>query len=244
MQEITLDGPVLWLLFGLTVTSGVIFGLVPALHGAGGPVDASLRSSGRSSTGSLAVAAPAARARGKPVRRRHAAARGGGTASHQSQRVEAGRSRIRQPQRAHRIDSPAARTVRRARPCHVLLGRDQESSRVAAGRRGVAFADGRPPNDVGNINNFDLEDFPTPPGQSQPVTPWVAVTPEYFRVLGLRCWTGVSSTSVTRSGRTSNPLSWIAHGRERFFPERERRRQAIPAKVDARAVRGRTSSAS
>jgi predicted permease len=49
----------------------------------------------------------------------------------------------------------------------------------------VAFTDGRPPNDVNNFNNLDLEDAPTPPGQSQPVTPWVAVTPDYFRVLGL-----------------------------------------------------------
>jgi putative ABC transport system permease protein len=49
----------------------------------------------------------------------------------------------------------------------------------------VAFADGRPPDDVGNFNNFDLEQFPTAPGQSQPVTPWVAVTPEYFGVMGI-----------------------------------------------------------
>ena len=38
---------------------------------------------------------------------------------------------------------------------------------------------------MNNFNNFDLEDFPAAPGQSQPVTPWLAVTPEYFRVLGL-----------------------------------------------------------
>src|SRR5262249_58802042 len=49
----------------------------------------------------------------------------------------------------------------------------------------VAFADGRPPNDINNFNNFDLEDAPTPPRQSQPVTPWVAVSPEYFPLLGL-----------------------------------------------------------
>jgi putative ABC transport system permease protein len=35
------------------------------------------------------------------------------------------------------------------------------------------------------MNNFDLEESPTPPGQSQPTTPWIAVTPDYFRVLGL-----------------------------------------------------------
>ncbi len=64
---------------------------------------------------------------------------------------------------------------------------DELKRRVEAlpGVSAAAFADGRPPNDVGNSNNFDLEDFPTPPGQSQPVTPWVSVTPEYFRVLGI-----------------------------------------------------------
>src|SRR5206468_899145 len=33
----------------------LLFGLVPAVHGTGGPVDESLRSMGRSSTGSVAV---------------------------------------------------------------------------------------------------------------------------------------------------------------------------------------------
>ena len=55
MQEIALDGPVLGLLVALTAASALLFGLVPAVHGTGGPVDESLRSLGRSSTGSLAV---------------------------------------------------------------------------------------------------------------------------------------------------------------------------------------------
>jgi putative ABC transport system permease protein len=42
-----------------------------------------------------------------------------------------------------------------------------------------------PPNTAGQHNNFDLEQYPTPSGESQPVTPWVAVTPEYARTLGL-----------------------------------------------------------
>jgi predicted permease len=49
----------------------------------------------------------------------------------------------------------------------------------------VAFSDGLPPNNVGNLNNFDLEQYPTRPGQSQPVTPWVSVTADYVRTLGL-----------------------------------------------------------
>ena len=47
-------------------------------------------------------------------------------------------------------------------------------------------ADSRPPVDVWNINNFDLEDRPTPPGGDQPVTPWISVLPDYFRVMGIR----------------------------------------------------------
>jgi hypothetical protein len=49
----------------------------------------------------------------------------------------------------------------------------------------VAYADSLPPSGASNINNFDLEDAPTPPGQSQPSTPWVAVTPAYFRTLSI-----------------------------------------------------------
>ena len=54
-HEIALGGPVLWLLSGLTAASALLFGLVPSVHGSGGPVDESLRSMGRSSTGSVAV---------------------------------------------------------------------------------------------------------------------------------------------------------------------------------------------
>ena len=39
----------------MTVASMLLFGLVPALHGTGGPVDESLRSMSRSATGSAGV---------------------------------------------------------------------------------------------------------------------------------------------------------------------------------------------
>jgi putative ABC transport system permease protein len=79
-----------------------------------------------------------------------------------------------------------------AEPARIIAFYDELKRRVEVlpGVTGVAYADGRPPNDVGNFNNFDLEDFPTPPGQSQPVTPWVGVSPDYFRVLGLELLEG------------------------------------------------------
>ena len=57
--EIALAGRALWVLVAVTAISGAIFGLVPALHGTGGPVDEGLRSLGRSSTGSRACPASA-----------------------------------------------------------------------------------------------------------------------------------------------------------------------------------------
>ena len=50
------------------------------------------------------------------------------------------------------------------------LARDELQRRVGsiAGVSGVTYADSRPPNDVNNHNNFDLEDFPAAAGQSQP----------------------------------------------------------------------------
>ena len=52
--EIRIDAPVLWLMLALALSSAVLFGLVPAVHGTGGTVDAALRSS-RSSTASAGV---------------------------------------------------------------------------------------------------------------------------------------------------------------------------------------------
>jgi len=184
-QEMELGAPVLWLLAGLAACSGLIFGLVPAMHGTGGSVDASLRSLGRSSTGNLAV---------RRLRRALVAAQfaiatpllivaGLLLASlNQLENVDLGfdhRSVI-----TGSVRLPASQYQD---PGRAKVFWDELTRRLAAtpGVAGVAFADGLPPDGVGNINNFDLEDFPAGPGQSQASTPWVATTPEYFRVLGL-----------------------------------------------------------
>ena len=53
--EITLGGRTLAALITVTVLSGLMFGLIPALHGAGGQVGDGLRSLGRAATGNRAV---------------------------------------------------------------------------------------------------------------------------------------------------------------------------------------------
>ncbi|OLC77943.1 MAG: hypothetical protein AUH72_16820, partial [Acidobacteria bacterium 13_1_40CM_4_65_8] len=184
-QEITFDRRVQWLLAAVTAASGLLFGLIPAVHGTGGPVDESLRSMGRSSTGSagvrrlrrvlvgsqFAIATPLLVIAGLLI-----------ASLNELRRVDLGFD-------THNVISGGIQlpTAQYREPERVVQFWEELQRRVATlpGVSVVAFADGRPPNDVGNFNNFDLEDFPTPPGQSQPVTPWVAVTPEYFRLLGL-----------------------------------------------------------
>jgi predicted permease len=216
-QEMGLDGPVLWVLAAVTLASGALFGLVPALHGTGGPVDESLRSMGRSATGSLAV---------RRLRRALVAAQ---FAIATPLLVVAGLLLVSLSELRHvdlgfdtrnvitgAIQLPAAQYPARAG----VAFWDELERRLEAlpGVSAVAFADGRPPDDVGNFNNFDLEDQPAASGQSQPVTPWVAVTPEYFRVLGLPLLDG--RLLDERDSRTEDleavvvDRAWAA----RFFP--------------------------
>jgi putative ABC transport system permease protein len=189
MQEIALSGPALWWLLGVTSASVFLFGLVPAVHGTGGPVDESLRS-GRSATGGLgvrrlrrvlvgtqfAIATPLLVVAGLLLVSLNAL-RGVDLGFDTRNMVSAS---VRLPAAQYREPGP------------IFTFWSELERRLAAlpGVAGVAFADGRPPNGVGNRNNFDLEDRPTPPGQSQPVTPWVAISPDYVRVLGLRLLQG------------------------------------------------------
>ncbi len=183
-QEIALDGPVLGMLIALTAVSAFLFGLLPAMHSTG-KVDESLRSMGRSSTGSVdvrrlrrvlvgsqfAIATPLLVVAGLLL----------GSLN------ELGRVDLGFDSRNLVTGSLSLPDAQYPESGQVGAFWDELERRVEAlpGVSGAAFADGLPPNGVGNFNNFDLEDFPTPAGQSQPVTPWVSVTPDYFRLLGL-----------------------------------------------------------
>ena len=217
-QEIALDGATAWMLLALTLTSGLLFGLVPALHGTGGPVDEALRAWGRSSTGTVAV---------RRLRRILVGSQFAITTPllvvaglllvslHQLTRVDLGfdtRNLI-----TGSIIVPDS-TYRE--PGQVVAYWDQLQTRVEAlpGVAAVAYSDGVPPNIVDDFNNFDLEDFPTSPGQSQPVTPWVGVAPGYFSLMGLTVRQGRAFDNEDGNKRTLESVivdeAWAA----RFFP--------------------------
>ena len=184
-QEIAIDGVVLWMLAAVTLASALLFGLVPALHGASGDVDETLRGAGRSVTGNATV---------RRIRRVLVA---GQFAIATPLLIvsgllllslgQLGRVNLGFDTRNMLSGSILLPATQYAEPAAVAAFWDrlERQARALPGVTDVAFADGRPPNDVDNFNNFELEEAPTPPGQSPPVTPWVAVTPEYFRLLGL-----------------------------------------------------------
>ncbi len=184
-QEVGLDGATVWFLFTITLGSGLLFGLIPSLHGAKKQFATALRSESRSATEGVgprrlrralvvtqfAVAAPLLVGAGLLI----------GTLAN-LQRVDPGFST--QGVLTAAISLPAATYPERS---DVTSFWDEALARIEAlpGVRAAAFADGRPPGQINQINNFDLLDQRTPPNESQPATPWVGTTPGYFELLGI-----------------------------------------------------------
>jgi predicted permease len=221
--EIAIDGPVLWLVIALTAASALLFGLVPALHGSGGAedrLDDALRSSGRSSTGSssvrrlrqllvgsqFAVATPLLVVAGLLLA--SLAALG---------RVDLGFDTGNLVSGSLLLPPSQYPSARADTFWHDLRRQVEAIPGVGA----AAYADGRPPNDIGNHNNFDLEDSPTPPGQSQPVVPWLGVSPEYFQVLGLKLLEGrlFDERDARTPDNAERPIVVDRAWARRFFPD-------------------------
>ena len=215
--EIRMDAPMVWLMSALALSSALLFGLVPAVNGTGGTVDAALRSS-RSSTASagvrrlrrvlvgaqFAVATPLLIVAGLLL-----------TSLNQLKQVDLGfnteqvlTGSIRLPGAQHQD------------PARIAAFWDELRRRVAAlpGVASVAYADSLPPNQVGQHNNFDLKARPAGADQSQPVTPWAAISPDYAQTLGLKLVEG--RLLDERDAQQENLLSVVVDRAwaRRFFP--------------------------
>ena len=215
--EIRFDASMLWVMIALAISSALLFGLVPALNATGGSVDESLRSS-RSSTASAGV------------RRLRRALVGAQFAIATPLLIVAGLllaslNQLKQVDLGFNTQQVLTGSVRLPGalyedPARINAFWDELRRRVATlpGVESVAFSDSLPPNQVGQHNNFDLEAKPTPPDQSQPVTPWAAISPEYVATLGLRLVEG--RLLDKRDAQQENLLSVVVDRAwaRRFFP--------------------------
>jgi putative ABC transport system permease protein len=188
VEEVTLSGASMGWLAALAIASGlliVVGGLVPSIQGGWRRMESALRSGGRSSTDG-----PAARR----LRRALVSAEFALATPLIVAAVLVMLSLDRLSQVNVGIETARVLTggVSLSGPAYASEGARQAFwtraiDRLLAlpGVESVALADGRPPADSGNRNNFDLEDRPTPAGQNQPVCTWVAVSPQFFQTVGL-----------------------------------------------------------
>jgi putative ABC transport system permease protein len=219
--EIQFNANLAWLMLALAVSSALLFGLVPAFNITGGSVDESLRSS-RSTTASVGVR----RMRRALVSAQFAIATplliaaGLLLASMDALRsVDLGFEGDRLLTASIRLPGAQYREQPVMQALWDELERRLESQ---PGIEGVAFADGRPPNTAGQHNNFDLEQFPAGTGESQPVTAWVGVSPQFAQVMGMRLVEGrlLEQRDIAAAIATPPRLSVIVDQSwaRRFFP--------------------------
>ena len=202
IDEIRLFGPALLWLTGLTLASAVLIGLVPALHGSRIRADEALRAGGRSTTDGPAsrrvrrVLVAAEFALATPLLVAAALVL---LSLDRLNRVPVGLDTERMLTAAVSLTGPRyAQDTDRA----AFWKRALERLQAVPGVEAAAVADSRPPREVGQHNNFDLEDRPTPAGRSQPVCPWVGASPEFFKTVGLRARTRAPARrSIAPGGR-------------------------------------------
>ena len=183
--EIQFTATLGWLMLALAVSSALLFGLVPAFNVTGGSVDESLRSS-RSATASagvrrmrrvlvgaqFAIATPLLIAAGLLLASLNAL-----------KSVDLGFDGERILTASVRLPGAQYREPATINAFWRELERRLESQ---PGIENVAFSGGRPPNMAGDHNNFDLEQYPAGAGNSQPVTAWVRISPDYPSAMGLK----------------------------------------------------------
>jgi putative ABC transport system permease protein len=218
IDEVRLSGPVLGWLAVLAVVSGLIIGLVPAIHSSRLRMDRALGSGGR-----LTTDGPAARR----LRRTLVAAEfalatplivAAVLVMASLDRLEHVRVGIDTERVLTAAVSLSGSRYSRDADRRAFWERALERLAVLPGVDAVALGDSRPPRDTGNINNFDLEDHPTPAGQNQPVCPWIGASPGFFKAVGLRLERGrLLDEHSLQEDVVVVDRAWA----DRFFPNEE-----------------------
>ena len=214
-SEIQLSGFSLMWLAGLSVVSGLLIGIIPAFQNLRLRMGQALRSSSRGATDGPAT---------RRLRRTLVA----GEFAIATPLIVAAVLLLASLDQLSRV--PVGVEIERTLTASLILsgpryGEDpgrrefwkRALDRVAAlpGVQSVALADSRPPVESGNRNNFDLEDKPTPPGQNQPICTWVAVSPGFFKAVGVRLERGrLFDEQIVEPNALVVDRAWA----NRFFP--------------------------
>lgn len=218
LSEARLSESVLGFAALLAAGSGILFGMIPALRGgAGRDIPRGLRAGGRTATagvgeqrsqrvlvaGQIALATPLLAGAALLL-----------TSFAKLQSLEPGfRTERLLTMRVSPPRGSYADPEDRAQFWDGVLDRIAALPSVVS----VGLANGRPPVEDSGTNNFNLEDRPTPPGQSQPSVPWILADRGYFETLGIPLLAGRAFEASDEAYDPPVALvdeSWARH----FFP--------------------------
>jgi len=218
LDEVGLDARMWLFAAALAAASGLLFGLISAFQGSGGDIGKTLRAGGPNHSGSeaqqrpqrllvagqLAVAVPlltGAALLGTSFTALQSLDVGFDSESTVSMRVSV--------TPANYPDGAARQELWRMLKERVL---------ALPGVIAVAVSDSRPPRDADNINNFDLEDDPTAPGQNQPVAAWISTEADFFAALDIPLLDGRLLEPQDAEANSPNVIVVDQSWADRHFP--------------------------
>lgn len=217
LQQATLDGRVLAWTAAVSLLTGVVFGLAPALQASKVGLNETLKEGGRGSTES----AGRRRVRGALIVAEIALSLmlliGAGLLVRSFislRRVDPGVN----PTHVVTMQVPLPRTKygkteQRLSLYEQLVAR----AKGVPGVEAAALASSLPPDKSTLWNNFSIEGRPPRPDREQPVGDYILVTPDYFRALGVPVLRGRAFTAADREGAPPVCLINQTLARE-FFP--------------------------
>ncbi len=92
----------------------------------------------------------------------------------------------------------------------------EDRARETPGVVAAGFAGNVPPDNSGDVNNFDLVDRPAR-GAAEPTSPWIGVRPGFFTALGVRLLDGREFTAAEYASDSQTVLVSASWAR-RYFP--------------------------
>jgi putative ABC transport system permease protein len=221
IEEVHLDARVLGFTLLLSLLTGVVFGLAPALQSSRADLAAALKTGGRGSSAS----AGRRRTRAALVVAELALSllllAGAALLLHsfvRLQQVETGL--LAPPARVLTMQiSPSAAKYRDDKASIAFYQRLLERVRQLPGVEAAAVTDSLPPDREGNADTYVIAGRPLAPGELNPITSVPTVSADYFRALGIPLRRGRFFDQGDRQG--SRPVAIVSEGMaRRDFPGR------------------------
>jgi putative ABC transport system permease protein len=222
IDSVRLDAGALGFMVLVSVLTGVLFGLVPALESARADLNSTIKEGGRAGVSSQARG----RARAALVVSEIAVSLmllvGAGLLLRSFVNLQGVTGGFRTPPRQilTMLISPGNRKYNDARAGLAFYDEVLRRARNVPGVESAAVTDSLPPDRQGDADTFAIDGQTLPPGEMNPIVSDVTVGPDFFQALGIPLVKGRYFTG--HDNRDSTPVAVVSEGfARRFFPNQE-----------------------